>query len=257
MAPIPSATVDQLAGYLLDGARPDPVAHELACWLTTSARFRSFAEVHRDKIRKKLRTAADGEALRDVRAELQAAHLLLDDPRIELAFEAYGSGQSGPDLSLTYRGTRSCNLEVTRLHGVPSQIDVGLPLLTKLRQLPPSVPNAVLVAIAGGAAAALDVDGATKALRSRADARDATFFTRRGFDGTRGFYDRYLRLGGVVTWCEDAVGDARAGLWTNRSARIPLPERDIRAVLRCLRNAASTPSPGRRDSRAMMEGPIS
>ena len=228
--------MDQLAGYLLDGARPDPVAQELTGWLADSARFRAFAEAHRDKIRKKLRTAADGEALRDVRAELQAAHLLLDDPRIELAFEAYGSGKSGPDLSLTYRGMRSLNLEVTRLHGVPDEIDVGVPLLTKLRQLPPSVPNVVLIAIGGSTAAALHVDEATKALRSRADAKDEPFFTRRGFDGTRGFYDRYLRLGGVLSWCEGADGDARAVLWTNRSARITLPERDIRAVLRCLRN---------------------
>ena len=234
MAPIPSATLDQLAGYLLDGSRPGPVADELTGWLAASARFRTFAEVHRDKIRKKLRTAADGEALRDVRAELQAAHLLLNDPRIELAFEAYGSGKPGPDLTITYRGSRSFNLEVTRLHGVPDEIDVGLPLLAKLRQLPPSVPNAVLVAIGGSTAAALDVDGATKALRARADAKDEAFFIRRGFEGTRGFYDRYLRLGGVVTWCEGAVGDARAGLWINRSARIHLPKRDIRAVLRRL-----------------------
>jgi hypothetical protein len=231
---ISKATLNQLAGYLLDGVRPDPVADELTGWLAESARFRTFAEVHRAKIRKKLRTAADSEALRDVRAELQAAHLLLGDPRIELAIEAYGAGRPGPDLTLTYRGTPSFNLEVTRLHRVPEEIDVGLPLLTKLRQLPPSVPNAVLVAIGGSTAAALDVDGATKALRARADAKDEAFFTRRGFDGTRGFYDRYLRLGGVLTWCEGALGDARAELWINRSARIHLPERDIRAVVRCL-----------------------
>ena len=231
-------TVEQLAGYLLDRGREDAISEELPGWLTGSARFRSFAEVHRDKIRKKLRTAADAEALRDVRAELLAARLLLADPSIELAFEAYGSGKVGPDLTVTYRGRRSFNLEVTRLRRVPDATGFGPPLLAKLRQLPPSVPNALLVAIGGRSAEALDVAGATSALRSRADAKDETFFARRGFDGTRGFYERYLRLGGVLVWCEGSVGDARAALWINRSARIPLPERDIRAVLRCLRKDA-------------------
>jgi hypothetical protein len=231
----PRATVEQLAIYLLDGGQ-DASAEELNDWLASSARFRSFVEAHRDKIRKKLRTAAAVEARRDVRAELQAARLLLADPRIELEFESYGSGKGGPDLTIAYRGKRSFNLEVTRLQRVPGETDFGSTLLTKLRQLPPSVPNAVLVAIGGTSAETLDVAAAAKALRSRADAKDEAFFARRGFEDARSFYDRYLRLGGVLVWCEGAVGDARAALWSNRSARIPLPERDARAVLRCLRS---------------------
>jgi hypothetical protein len=113
LRPTASGTAaEQLAGYLLDRGLQDAISEELTGWLAGSARFRSFAEVHRDKIRKKLRTAADAEALRDVRAELQAARLLLVDPRIELAFEAYGSGKVGPDLTVIYRGRRSFNLEV-------------------------------------------------------------------------------------------------------------------------------------------------
>jgi hypothetical protein len=234
----PGAVVEQLAGYLLDRGGQEAVTEELTAWLVGSARFRSFAEAHRDKIRKKLRTAADAEALRDVRTELQVARLLLGDTSIDLAFEAYGSGKVGPDLTVSYRGRRSFNLEVTRLRRVPDATDFGPPLLAKLRQLPPSVPNAVLVAIGGTAADALDVAAATRALRSRADAKEDTIFTRRGLAGSRGFYERYLRLGGVLVWCEGSVGDARAALWINRSARIPLPERDIRAVVRSLRNAA-------------------
>ena len=230
----PGATVEQLASYLSDGGQ-DAGTEELTGWLAESARFRSYAELYRAKIRKKLRTAAEVEARRDVRAELLAARLLLADPRIELEFEAYGSGKGGPDLTIAYRGKRSFNLEVTRLQRVPGETDLGSTLLAKLRQLPPSVPNAVLVAIGGTSAEALDVAAAAKALRSRADAKDEEFFTRRGFDDARSFYDRYLRLGGVLVWCEGAVGDARAALWSNRSARIPLPERDARAVLRCLR----------------------
>jgi len=76
---------------------------------------------------------------------------------------------------------------------------------------------------------------AARSLRDRADAKDETYFVTRGFKGTREFYERYLRLGGVVVWSEAAMGDARAATWDNRSARIALPERAVRASVRCLR----------------------
>jgi hypothetical protein len=235
---IPGTAVEQLAGYLLDRGGQGPIVDELTEWLAGSARFRSFAEVHRDKIRKKLRTAADVEALLDVRAELQAARLLLADARIELEFEAYGSGKPGPDLTVTYRGKRSFNLEVTRIHRVPDPGRLGTLLVAKLRQLPPSVSNAILVAIGGSTAAAIDVAAATRGLRATADAKDEGFFVRRGLEGTRDFYERYLRLGGVLGWCEGAPANGRVAPWINPSARIPLPERAIGAVVQCLRNNA-------------------
>ncbi len=211
------------------------MGEELAGWLAGSARFRSFAVAHSDKIRKKLRGAVDQEARRDVRAELHAAHLLLADRRIDVAFEAYGSGKVGPDFTITYRGALTFNLEVTRLRRPPGSADFGGSLLAKLRQLPPSAPNALLVAIEGDSAEALDIAGVTRAVRARADKKDEPFFVSRGFDGSRGFYERYLRLGAVLVWCEGASGDARAALWSNRSARIALPARAARACVACLR----------------------
>jgi hypothetical protein len=231
----PGPSVERLANDLVDRDPGHPVALELSAWLAGSPRFRAFAEAHRDKIRKKLRTATDAEALKDVRAELQAARLLLADRRFELAFEAYGSGRGGPDFTVTYRVTQSFNLEVTRLHRVPDTTRFGESVMAKLRQLPPSLPNVVVVAIDGDSAEALDVAGATRELRARADAKDEAFFARRGFEGTRDFYERYLRLSAVVVWCESATGDARAAMWTNRSARIPLPERAAHACVVRLR----------------------
>ena len=204
-------------------------------WLAGSSRFRTFAEAHRDKIRKKIRGAAEPDSVRDVRAELRTARLLLGDRRIELAFEAYGVGKIGPDFTITLRGTRSFNLEVTRLRRLPDPTGLGASLLAKLRQLPPSTPNAVLMATDAESAAALDVDAAIRVLRSRADAKDERFFTARGFDGTRGFYERFLRLSAVFVSAEGADGDARATTWINRSARIAMPEAAARAALRCLR----------------------
>ena len=211
------------------------MGRELVTWLAGSARFRAFAEVHRDKIRKKLRVAADPEALKDVRAELQAARLLLADRRFELAFEAYGSGKVGPDFTITYRGTTTFNLEVTRLRRVPDATRFGESLLAKLRQLPPNLPNVLVVAIGGDTAEALDVAVTTHGLRASADAKDEAFFARRGFEGPREFYERYLRLAAVIVWCEGATGDARAAMWRNASARISLPERASRSCVEGLR----------------------
>ena len=233
-AAAPAFKVERLAHYLFDGAQTDSAAEEVARWLADSARFRAFAEAHRDKIRKKLRTVTDVEGQRDVRAELRAAHLLLADRRIELAFEAYGSGKAGPDFTLTFRGERSFNMEVTRLRRAPGEATLGGPLLPKLRQLPPSVPNALLIAIEGDRADALDVAAATRALMARADAKEDAFFLTRGFDGARGFYQRYRRLGAVITWCEGAQPRARASLWLNPEARIAMPQRAIRACLLAL-----------------------
>lgn len=226
---------ERLAVHLFDGTPADAVGEEIAGWLAGSARFRSFADAHRDKIRKKLRGATDEQARGDVRAELRVAHLLLADRRIELAFEALGSTRGGPDFTVAYRGERGFNLEVTRLHRASGSAIHGGPLLAKLRQLPPSAPNALLVAIEGDSADAFDVAPAARALRARADAKDEAFFASRGFDGTKGFYQRYLGLGAVLVWCETAGGEGRATDWSNRSARIAVSQRAVRACLACLR----------------------
>ena len=78
------------------------------------------------------------------------------------------------------------------------------------------------------------MESATRAMRQRADAKDDAFFTSRGLDGSRGFHARYL-LGCVIAWADAGVGDSRAQLWTNRSARIAVPDRAARAVMACLR----------------------
>jgi hypothetical protein len=158
----------------------------------------------------------------------------LADRRIELAFEAYGSGKRGPDFTITFRGAPSFDLEVTRLRRVVAPGILGASLLGKLRQLSPSTPNAVLFSTRGPAADQVDIDAAVRGLRSRADAKDEDFFTARGFIGSRGFYERYLRLSAVFVSAEGAAGKPTATLWLNRSARIAMPEQAARACLRAL-----------------------
>lgn len=226
-------TLDRLIAHLVQGG-DEPVATELRAWLAGSPRFRAFAQAHRDKVRKKLRTAGDVEAVADVRAELRVAHLLLGDPRIELDYEPFGSTKGGPDFSVRYRGGRPLTLEVTRIRRAPGGVHHGAPLLAKLRQLRPGMANALVVAINAASADELDASAAVAALRRRADVKEEEFFTRRHLAGSRDFYARFLRLGGVVVWCESAPREHRARLWTNASARIPLPERASRACVECL-----------------------
>jgi hypothetical protein len=228
---------DRLVDHLIAG--DDALAEPITAWLADSSAFRAFAEAHRDKIRKKLRTAADPDARRDVMAELRVAHLLLGDQKITLAFEAYGAGRGGPDFTADFRGERSFNVEVTRLRRPPAAGNAAGPLLAKLRQLPPSVPNVLVIAVDGPRASAFDTEAAVRATRARADAKDEAFFTSRGFAGTRGFYERFLRLGAVIAWADDGAGDERASAWTNASARIPVPARAVRACVACLRTEGS------------------
>jgi len=230
--------VERLAVRLFAGIDDTPLREEVVGWLQGSTRFRGFAEANADKIHKKLRGAtADPETRRDVRAELRVAHLLLADRRIELAFEAYGSGRAGPDFTVTFRRSRAFNVEVTRLRRASPEGAGRGQFLAKLHQLPPSVPNALVIAIEGESATAVDVVAAVRDLRGRADRKDEAFFVNRGFDGTRSFYDRFLRLGAVLVWSEDAPAEARSTLWLNPSARIPLPDRAGSACLACLRAA--------------------
>ena len=230
-------SLERLAAHLAPpSGADDPLAAELVGWMAERSSFRDFADLHRDKIRKKLRSASDADARGDLRAELLVARLLLADRHVELAYEAGGSTRGGPDFLVTYRGERPFNFEVTRLRGVAASIPHGGPLLAKLRQMPPGAPNVLLIAVDGEDAGALDVAEAARALRALADAKDEAFFTGRGWASTRAFYDRFLRLGAVVVLAEAATGEARASAWVNRSARIAVPERGLRACVAALRS---------------------
>jgi hypothetical protein len=230
--------VGRIVGRLFDGLEDgvaEGLAREVAGWLTASPRFRAFVEENGDKIRKKLRSARDPEARRDVRAELRVASLLLADRRFDLDFEPYGSGKAGPDFGVTHRGESRFNLEVTRVRRVAAGASLSPYVLAKLHQMPPSLPNALAIAIENGDVRSFDVATAILSVRARADRKDEAFFADRGLGGSRRFYERFLRLGAVYVWAEAASGEGRVSLWVNRSARIQLPSRAARACLECLR----------------------
>lgn len=229
-----TTAVERLVAFLLDDAGTDALALEVNGWLTASRRFRAFADAHRDKIRKKLRRASDAEARRDVRTELRVASLLLAERAVELAFEASGPA-GGPDFTIAMAGQRPVNLEVTRLRRPPEPEHIGRAVLAKLRQLPPGVPNVLLLATETGGVRPGAPEAAIWALRARADAKDEAFFARHGFVGGRGFYDRFLRLGAILVWAEGAADPLVP--WENRSARIAVPPRTWRAIMAGLEGA--------------------
>jgi hypothetical protein len=229
-----TATVDRLLSYILDGQLDDAdqIARGLAEWLSASPRFISFADAHRDKIRKKLRGASDRQARGDVSAELEVAFRLLADRRIDLAFEAYGVGRRGPDFTVTFRAVHRFNLEVTRPRLERDHADrLGTALLGKLRQLPNDAPNAVVLAFDGPAPSQDELASAMRSLRQRANRRDDAFFSGRGYAGARDFHGRFLRLGALFV---AARGGAGARAWSNAEARRQLPDGALTACLGCL-----------------------
>ena len=231
--PSPSPTIARLVTYLVAGPAADGPLAGLPGWLAEQPRFRSFVETHRDKIRKKLRGATSWDARLDVRAELRVAALLLADRRIELAFEAYGAGRRGPDFTVTYRAGRAFNVEVTRRRPGPGHRSLEPVILAKLRQLPPSASNVLIVAVEGPDRAP-DPGPVVRDLRQHADRRDDAFFAARGVEAAAAVHAGLGRLAAVVAWAEHAPAGERVAAWANAGARIPLPEPTLRALVATL-----------------------
>ncbi len=229
----PAARV--LVDHLGDGtALPGPLA-DLEGWLAGSSRLRAFVDANRDKIRKKVRLATTDDARLDLWAELRVATRLLADRRIELAFEAYGSGNRGPDFTATYRAGRELNLEVTRRHG-PAVDGLERTILAKLRQLPPSRANVLVVAVDAVGDGPPDPAPMLRELRTRADRRDDAWFAAHGLADAAAFHQGVLRLSAVVTWAESPDGRSDAIAWTNAGARIALEPAALRAIEAALRD---------------------
>jgi hypothetical protein len=231
-----SARIDFLVTYVLEGVTLPAAAKlddEIGAWLSASSQFSTFVDAHRDKIRKKLRVASDPDAMDDMRAELKAAFLLLTDRRIDVAFEAYGSGRRGPDFTVTFRASHQFNLEVTRprARGDEAERDSAIAhaVLGKLRQLPVDAPNALLVAT-GLARSDDEVRATMHALKVRADRHQDELFNGRGLS-IKEFQTFYRRLAAVMVASDRGPG---VFTWTNPEARRPLPAGALAACRACL-----------------------
>jgi len=218
----------------LFGGRHAALRAEFDGWLRGSRRLAAFANLYRGKIRAKLRHAADVEGLRDVRAELEAAVLLLSDERFAVEYEKYAAAkQRGPDLTVTFRTHTLFNVEVRRLRAIEADDDpearvarLVYVLCDKVRQMPPSIVNLLWLS-SDGPAAEDDLSAAATALRQLAERKADDFFTRRGYESASDFQRAYVRLSGVIwRWTGEPV------VWLNPLARHKAPPEIITAIRR-------------------------
>ena len=208
---------------------------DLGAWLEARDRFEAFLGAHRDKARKKLRSARDEEARRDVRAELLVAALLCGDRRFEVEYEALGSTSGGPDLTVTFRENQRFNVEVTRVRSPMGDVEARVRgvLLTKVRQLPGGVPN-VLALVTAETIRVAAVEGAARELKRRADRKEEEGFTRRGYEGARAFLAALGRLSAVAVVGEVSDGERDTSLWHSAAARHAVPGEAATALARAL-----------------------
>jgi hypothetical protein len=100
-----------LTEYIVDGTH-SRFSEFLTAWFATSERFEAFADLYKEKIRKKARTAKTDDDLEDLQFELQGPYLLLLDSRFTVEYEKYGAG---PDFTATFEGRLNFNVEVKRI----------------------------------------------------------------------------------------------------------------------------------------------
>ena len=105
-----------------------PLYATLAAWVTEDRRFRTFAQTYRGKIRRKLRNIPDEAGGADLKFELEIARWLLQEPRMEVAYETFDAREGGPDYTVAYRVNMRFNVEVRRIR----TLEVGEERVRKL-----------------------------------------------------------------------------------------------------------------------------
>jgi hypothetical protein len=219
---------------IFDGKKP-AFYPEFEGWVRDSRRFKEFAIRYRGKIRAKLKNARDEDGMKDLRAELETAALLLREKRFALEYETYAaSKQRGPDFTVTYKTHTPFNVEVRRIRSVElddedNEAQIGklmAVLCDKVGQMPPGIVN-FLWLVAEREIAETDLTRAAITLRQLAERKAEDFFTRRGFKTAADFLQHYRQLSGIVL---RQSGDY--ALWMNSLARRKAPPDIVTAIQR-------------------------
>lgn len=199
------------------------------------ARFTTFADTYRDKIRKKIRVTREPESILDLLVELEVAYRLLNDRHLVVAYEPYASEKKrGPDYAVTYRANLVFNIEVARIrvdgNGV-EEIDLSRKeerflriMLDKLGQMQPSMANLLVIHTQEELAQAIDVGRLMQEIKTRVEGKDPGFYATIRYTSPAAFYKDFLRLGGILLWSSSAK------LWVNKQARPNLADNVLRRV---------------------------
>jgi hypothetical protein len=206
-----------------------PLSAHCQLWAAENPRFAAFLDQYQGKIGKKLRGIHDEAGYFDLLAELETAHTLLQERSFALIYEPYlAEKQRGPDFAITFKSHTSFMVEVRHLR--PSTTEVSLRLVSvladKLRQLPASAPNVLMVTGAPDHTAAEHLRQAMETLAADAQRRDDEACQRRGFASAHDLLRRLHRLSavGVLRPAPEAL------LWEYSQAQHPLSP-DLRKTL--------------------------
>ena len=218
-------------------------------WLVDSRRFRTFAESYQTKIRAKLRTAGDEDALHDLLFELTVARWLLQEKRFQLAYELQPvRAAPGPDFTVTFTTKTNFHVEVTRIRAAsPVEQDATASpdlsankllqvILGKLIQVKSGAANLLLIGLPSEMAMGVNLDGLLKQIKQRMESNDAILLARSRLRTPGEFFKHYHALSGIllytfVTPTADATTPTTPLLWLNKEAKYPL----LSQVQTCLR----------------------
>ena len=219
------APLETLIDELFDGKRP-PLYYEVAQWVRDDRRFRAFVENYRVKIRAKISRIRNAEELADLRAELQTAANLLQEPHFSLEYEKYAARKErGADFTATWKTHTPVNVEVRRVRSADldladaeaRHVKMVHILADKIGQTTPSVIN-LLWFVTEEPLAQEDIARAMQWLRSTAEQKNDEFFVRRGYRSAADFLKCYQQLTAIVVRLA-----AESFLWQNPIARHKLP----------------------------------
>ncbi len=223
--------VSELLQHIFEG-RSDSLTANFELWVKSSRRFKTFAEMYRDKIRKKHRLASTDDHIKDLQFELEIAYWLLQDSRFEVEYEALAaSKQRGPDFTVKFRVNTVFNVEATRIHtGDSSQPDSIVQKLMnaiceKAGQMPSARINLLVLGMDGNIGSD-DLVAATNGLRTLAERKDDAYFTRRGYENAGAFLKQFRRLSGI------AAKNPQTVMWLNALAKHPIPNEMVNALRR-------------------------
>ena len=226
--------LDDLLEDIFDGKKT-ALYPEFEGWVRRSRRFKTFAINYRGKIRAKLKNVRDEGGMKDLRAELETAALLLREARFTIEYEKYAaSRQRGPDFTVTFKTHTPFNLEVRHIRSIElddGDIDARIGklmavLCDKVGQMPPSIIN-LLWLIAEYEISEADLTRAVKTLRQLAEGKAEAFFTQCGFKSASHFFKQYRQLSGIILRQSD-----KNVLWLNSLARHKAPPEIVTAIQR-------------------------
>lgn len=233
-------TLNELLDYIFD-KKKNAFYSEFEAWLKNSRRFKVFAIEYRGKIRTKIKNVADEAGMKDLRAELESAVLLLQMDSFSLEYEKYAAlKQRGPDYTVTFKTHTPFNIEIRRLRNRETDEDSAARIIKlievladKVGQMPPSIVN--LLWLKSERELSLEeLNLATKALQDLANKKQEEFFTKRGFKNAADFLKHYRQLSGILI-----EQNGKFSLWQNNSAQHKIPSDIVKVIQRLNKNDLS------------------